>query len=146
MNGRNRLSWEQTAIKLAFDIARYRSEDPFVRVGAVIIKQDNSIVLGYNGAPPGVDIDWSDRDARRERVLHAEENALDAIKFGESKVFAVTALPCKRCMRNVAQKGIKKVFYIEELAGYDNAFSKQLAQEFKIELVQMNLDTIPNLV
>ena len=145
MNGRNRLSWEQTAIKLAFNIAHFRSEDPYVQVGAVIIKHDNSIILGYNGAPPGVEIDWSNRDARRERVLHAEENVLDAIKFGEAKIFAVTAMPCKRCMRNVAQKGIKKVYYIQELEGYDNDFAKQLAKEFGIELVKVDLDKMPRL-
>lgn len=140
MNGRTRLSWEETAILLANDIAEYRSEDPFVQVGACIIKQDNSIVLGYNGAPPGIEIDWSDRDARRDRVLHAEENVLDSIQFGDAKIFAVTALPCKRCMRNVAQKGIKKVYYVRELEGYDNAFARKLAKEFGIELIQIDIN------
>jgi hypothetical protein len=37
MNGRPRLSWEETAIRLAFNIADYRSEDPYVRVGAVTV-------------------------------------------------------------------------------------------------------------
>ena len=137
MNGRKRLSWEETAIRLAFNIAEYRSEDPYVQVGAVIIKKDNSIILGYNGAPPGIDIDWSDRDRRRDRVIHAEANALDNIKFGEAKLMAVTALPCKVCMVKVAQKGLKKVFYGKELEGYDNEGAKALAQEFGIELIQV---------
>ena len=42
-NGRNRLSWPETAMNLAFDIAKYRSEDPYVQVGAVIIKNDGSM-------------------------------------------------------------------------------------------------------
>ncbi len=92
-NGRKRLSWEETALKLAFNIADYRSEDPYIQVGAVIIKHDNSIILGYNGAPPKVEVDWSNRDTRRDRVIHAEENALDNIKFGEAKIMAVTAMP-----------------------------------------------------
>ena len=138
MNGRTRFSWEKTALLLAFDIARYRSEDPYVQVGAVIIKQDNSIVLGYNGAPPGIEIDWSNRDERRERVIHAEENALDNIRYGEAKIMAVTAMPCKGCMRKLAQKGVKKVYYKDELINYDNTLAKKLAAEFGIELIHFS--------
>ena len=137
-NGRARLSWRDTAMQLAFDIARYRSEDPYVQVGAVIIKNDNSIVMGYNGAPPGIDIDWSDRNARRMRVLHAEENALDSIKYGEAKLMAVTAMPCKSCVRLLAQKGVTVVFYAEELAGYDNEAARTLAKEFGIDLIKLS--------
>jgi len=136
MNGRKRLSWEETALRLAFNIADYRSEDPYVQVGAVIIKYDNSIILGYNGAPPNQDIDWSNRDERRERVLHAEENALDNIKYGEAKIMAVTAMPCKSCVRKLAQKGVKVVYYGKELEGYDNELAKKLAKEFNIKLIQ----------
>jgi deoxycytidylate deaminase len=136
MHGRKRLSWEETAIRLAFNIADYRSEDPYVQVGAVIIKNDNSIILGYNGAPPHIDIDWSNRDERRDRVIHAEANALDNIHYGEAKLMAVTALPCKVCVVKLAQKGVKKVFYRYELDGYENDKSKQLAKEFGIELIQ----------
>jgi deoxycytidylate deaminase len=138
---RPRLSWQQTAINLACDIAGYRSEDPYVQVGAVIIKHNNSIVLGYNGAPPGIEINWLDRDQRRERVIHAEENALDNIRFGEAKIMAVSAMPCKGCVRKLAQKGVRTVYYAEELKGYDNSFAKQLAQEFKIELIQLSPTT-----
>ena len=60
--GRPRLSWEETALRLAYGIADYRSQDPYVQVGAAIIKQDNDIVVGYNGPPAGIEIDWSDRD------------------------------------------------------------------------------------
>jgi deoxycytidylate deaminase len=140
MNGRKRLSWEETAIKLAFNIADYRSEDPYVQVGAVIIKHDNSIILGYNGAPPNIEIDWSDRKARRKRVIHAEANALDNIKYGEAKILAVTALPCEICMVKVAQKGVRKLYYANELEGYDNDLSKLLAKEFGIELIQVYVD------
>ena len=139
MNGRKRLSWEETALMLAFDIAEYRSEDPYVQVGAVIIKHDNSIILGYNGAPPKIYIDWSDRNARRDRVIHAEANALDNIRFGEAKLMAVTAMPCKACIVKLAQKGVKKVYYGKELDGYDNGLAKQLAKEFGIELLQTKL-------
>jgi deoxycytidylate deaminase len=138
-SGRGRLSWEQTALKLAFNIAEYRSQDPFVQVGAVIIKNDGSIFLGYNGAPSGIEINWSDRTERRKRVIHAEANVLNYVRPQESKLIAVTHLPCSECMKTIAQKKIEKVIYCNELPNYDNSFSKQLAEEFKISLIQMDL-------
>lgn len=139
MNGRSRISWEETSLKLAFDIANYRSEDPFVQVGACILKQDRSFILSYNGSPMGVDIDWSDRNERRKRVLHAESNACNFIKPGEAMWIAVTALPCRECMKIIKQKQIPLVIYRDELESYDNLFSKQLAAEFNIELKQIKL-------
>ncbi len=139
-NGRKRLSWEETALRLAFNIANYRSEDPYVQVGAVIIKYDGSLLLGYNGSPSGIEIDWSNRDERRKRVLHGEENVLTWVKPGEVKILAVTALPCQTCMKTIANKRVKRVIYRDELAGYDNDFSKQLAKEFNIELIRLNIE------
>lgn len=98
--GRTRKSWEVTAMTLARKIAELRSEDPYKQVGAVIVKKDKSILLGYNGAPSGIEIDWSNRDERRKRVIHAEENVLTQVNQGEALFIAITALPCWGCMRN----------------------------------------------
>ena len=139
-NGRPRLSWEETALKLAFDIAKYRSEDPFVQCGAVIIKNDHSILLGYNGSPAGSNIDWSNRDRRRKRVLHAEQNVLDGVEYGEVKIFAVTALPCERCILEIANKGIKTVYFSDFLENYDKNTTFELAKEFGIQLIRIEKD------
>ena len=87
----SRLSWLEYGMQLA-KTASLRSEDPYVQVGCCILRPDNSIAsLGYNGAPPGVDIDWSDRDDRRKRVIHAATNALSADSSAAST--AVSNLP-----------------------------------------------------
>ena len=138
--GRNRLDWPETAINLAHDIAEYRSEDPYVQVGAVIIKKDGSMFLGYNGAPSGVDIDWSNRDARRERVLHAEANVLNFVKPNEVELLACTHLPCKECLKMIAQKRIDKVYYSKELKGYDSSLTFDLAEEFGINIIKLNYE------
>ncbi|MDP2638625.1 MAG: hypothetical protein Q8P06_00420 [Candidatus Azambacteria bacterium] len=140
MNGRKRFSWEETALRLAFDIANYRSEDCYVQVGACIIKNDLSFVLAYNGPPIGVDIDWSDRDKRRPKILHAESNACSFVNRGEGRFIAVTALPCKECIKLIAQKQIFLVIYPKgsELSGYENELSKELAKEFKIQLKEID--------
>ena len=138
MNGRIRYSWEETALRLAFDIAKYRSEDPFVQVGGCAIKKDgNSFVLGYNGALPKIDIDWSNRDERRKRVIHAESNVLNRILPNECDILAVTHLPCSEFIKIIGQKGIKKVIYSYELDTYNNELTKQLAKEFGIKLIQI---------
>ena len=69
-------------MKLA-EVASTRSEDPYVKVGAFVLRQDHSIGgIGYSGGPSGVEIDWSDRDTRRQYVIHAEANALRYISPG----------------------------------------------------------------
>jgi|TARA_R110002110_G_scaffold66091_1_gene181481 dCMP deaminase len=136
-NGRNRLSWPETAMNLAFDIAKYRSEDPYVQVGAVIIKNDGSMFLGYNGAPSGVSINWTDRDARRDRVLHAEANVLNFVKPNEVKLLACTHLPCKECIKLIAQKKVPKVYYDSILEGYPPDLTLKLAKEFDVNIIKL---------
>lgn len=137
--GRKRKSWKETAMILARNIAECRSEDPYKQVGAVIVKHDKSLILGYNGAPSDIDIDWSNRDERRKRVIHAEANALSLIQKHEGILIAVTALPCVDCLKLIAQKKIPCVIYGEELLGYDNDFTKQLANEFGITLEKLTI-------
>ena len=133
----DRLTWPQYGIELA-KTAALRSEDPFVQVGCCIFRPDNSIAsLGYNGAPPGIDIDWSDRDKRRKRVIHAETNALKHIKPGAADRMFVTLMPCGDCIKNVASYGIKNIFYVKK---YDlDPSAESLALEFGINLKQINI-------
>jgi len=135
MKPRKRRSWEETALILAETIAECRSQDPYVQVGACALLRDNSISLGYNGPPPGVEIDWSERDNRGARIIHAEVNALRAVDPGDCKFLAVTLLPCRHCMTFIASKGVKKIVYREVYERDTLAF--ELATEFGIELVQL---------
>jgi len=143
--GRRRSSWEESAMQLAFNIANYRSEDPYVQVGAVAIKNDKSIIVGYNGAPSGIDIDWSDRNERRKRVLHAEANVLNFVKPGEVEFMAVTHIPCCECVKLIAQKKIPIVYYYKTLENYKAVDSHSLAKEFKFQLIDFS-SLFPNLI
>jgi deoxycytidylate deaminase len=137
-----RLTWEQTALNLAFDIAKYRSEDPYVKVGACIIKKDKSIVLGYNGAPKGMQMDWSNRDERRKWVFHAESNVLNRILPGEAELLAVTHIPCVDCLKVIKQKEIDTVYYSIRSEQYSPAVVENMAGMFQIKLIQLNYVTI----
>ena len=133
----SRLNWQEYGIELA-KTAASRSEDPFVQVGCCIFRPDNSVAsLGYNGAPPGINIDWSDRDERRKRVIHAETTALKHIKPNEADRMFVTLMPCGDCIKNAASYGIKQVFYIKVYNLDETA--RNLALEFGIDLKQINI-------
>ncbi len=138
MKPRQRKSWEQTALILAETIANCRSQDPYMQVGACAVLQDNSVSLGYNGPPPNIEIDWSDRANRSARIIHAEVNALRSVSPGQCKFLAVTLLPCRHCMTFIASKGIKRIVFREVYERDRLAF--QLAKEFGIELVQIPLE------
>jgi dCMP deaminase len=56
---------------------------------------------------------WSDRDARRPYMIHAETNLLSLFKRGECKLLACTLLPCSSCATMIASYDIKKVIYSE---------------------------------
>jgi deoxycytidylate deaminase len=135
MKPRQRKSWEETALILAETIAQCRSQDPYVQVGACAVLQDNSVCLGYNGPPPGIEINWSEREHRGARIIHAEVNALRSVAPGQCKFLAVTLLPCRSCMTFIASKGIRKIVFREVYERDKLAF--ELAREFGIKLVQM---------
>jgi dCMP deaminase len=137
MTGRERLSWTDTAINLAFDIANYRSEDPFTQVGACVIKHDKSILLGYNGSPKNMTLDWSDRDQRRKWVFHAEANVLDRVLPGEVGIFAVTHMPCADCLKIIKRKEIETVYYSIEIPIYNPDEVKKLAEIYNIKLLHV---------
>lgn len=105
------MNWDQYAMRLA-EVAAMKSKDPWIKVGSVILREDNSVAsIGYNGFPQGIEEDWSDRDKRRLYVLHAEINTLRYTKPGEGKTLYTTLLPCRECLKAIAAYRIKRVLY-----------------------------------
>ena len=126
------MNWDEYAINLAYAVSK-KSKDPWRKVGACILRSDNSIAaVGYNGFPAGMLEDWSDRDTRRSFVVHAEQNALRYTRPGEGVMIAVTTLPCNDCLKAIAAYGIKQVIYKESYE-YDES-SLNLAANFGINL------------
>jgi len=130
-----RLTWEQMAMGLA-EVAAKRSEDPYCKVGACVLRHDKSVAgIGYNGGPRGIEIDWSNRDERRKRVIHAEINALKYVRPGEGWLLASTLLPCHHCLQVIAAHGIKYIVY-GDIYKLDD-LSLTLAKEWGIVLKQI---------
>jgi dCMP deaminase len=118
-----RISWEEYALRIATD-ASLRSEDPYVKVGACGLDENNYVLgTGYNGLARSKNVDisfWEDRDLRRKYMIHAEANLLSLFKRGKCKLLACTLLPCQACATLIASHGVKKVVY-KEMYHRDNS-------------------------
>jgi dCMP deaminase len=95
-----------------------------LHVGAIVVKDDRIISIGYNGMPSGWDNNCEDEYVNeigeailksKPEVLHAETNAIAKLaKSTESGLGAtlfVTHSPCLDCAKLVYQSGINSVYY-----------------------------------
>lgn len=104
------------------------------------MRADHSIAsLGYNGAPPSVEIDWGERDQRRGYVVHAEVNALRWVRPGEVALAASTSLPCATCMLEIVSYGIRRVAFRDHLdyQVYDRTLIERIALVGGVTVVHM---------
>jgi dCMP deaminase len=112
-----------------------------LQVGAIVVKDDRIISIGYNGMPAGWDNNCEDLESTHDErdtyhsndwklneedkkfyrlktkpeVLHAEANAIAKVarspESSENAVIFVTHAPCIECAKLIYQSGIKQVFY-----------------------------------
>ena len=98
-----------------------------LHVGAIIVKDDRIISIGYNGMPSGWDnncedeLKWPNGEIQflttKPEVLHAETNAIAKLakstESGNGATLFVTHAPCLDCAKLVYQSGINSVYYRE---------------------------------
>ena len=102
-----------------------------LQVGAVIVKNDTIIGVGYNGMPSGwtndceevvpeqVDLESRtiipEQTVTKPEVIHAESNAICKVtkstNSSENADMFITHAPCLQCAKLIYQSGIRKVFY-----------------------------------
>jgi dCMP deaminase len=87
-----------------------------LNVGAIVVKDDRIISIGYNGMPTGWDNCCEDSNNKsKPEVLHAESNAIAKLaKSSESGLGAsifITHSPCIECAKLIYQSGISTVYY-----------------------------------
>jgi dCMP deaminase len=96
-----------------------------LHVGAIVVKDDRIISIGYNGMPAGWDnnceFEYKNPQTKitelvtRPEVLHAETNAIAKLaKSNESGLGAtmfITHAPCLDCAKLIYQSGISSVLY-----------------------------------
>jgi len=113
----SRPKWDEIWMALTTHIAE-RSRDPRLKVGSVIVTEDNTTVLaiGYNGDQSGGTNKPDSLEPGKSGFIHAEANALIKMNFGEhrNKKMYLTHSPCPVCARMIVNAGIKQVIYCEE--------------------------------
>jgi dCMP deaminase len=99
-----------------------------LHVGAIVVKDDRIISIGYNGMPSGWDnnceyeeiYDYKLNDEiyqlkTKPEVLHAETNAIAKLakstESGNGATMFITHAPCLDCAKLIYQSGINHVLY-----------------------------------
>ena len=118
--------------------------------GAIIVKNDEIISTGYNGAPAGVMSCVERGECLRRKLnipsgtqhelcyaIHAEQNAIiQAAKLGisiEGATLYCTHQPCVICAKMIVNSGISRVVYG---AGYPDEFARKIFDLAGVELVK----------
>ena len=122
-----------------------------LQVGAIVVKDDRVISMGYNGMPSGwennceneIEAEVGD-DVEivlktKPEVLHAETNAIAKLaRSTESGLDAdifITHSPCLDCAKLIYQSGIKRVWYGSE---YRDSAGPDFLRRSGIEVKQLN--------
>jgi dCMP deaminase len=91
-----------------------------LQVGAVAVRDQRIVSIGYNGTPPGMDNNCENQCEdgslmTRPEVIHAEMNAIYKMaRDGESGKGAdlfVTHMPCFECAKAILSVGFNNVYY-----------------------------------
>lgn len=149
MSEKDRVKWDKRYMELAELVATWSTcfrEDR--SIGAVIVKKNRILTVGYNGAPAGVKNCKERGECLRQKLgiesgtrrevcysIDAEQNALvQAAKLGlntEGSTIYVTHQPCSLCTRMLISAGIKRVVYKHS---YPDDFSLSLFEEAGVKV------------
>ena len=125
-----------------------------LHVGAIVVKEDRIISIGYNGMPAGWDNNCEDeighvfddigrivetRLKTKPEVLHAESNAVAKLaRSNESGLDAdifITHAPCLDCAKLIYQSGIKRVWFG---TAYRDTTGIDFLKKSNIQVTQVN--------
>lgn len=137
-----RISWNEMYLRIATIVAK-RSKDPHTQVGAVLVKDNHILSIGYNAEPKNCKYNFNWHSSEKyDYVIHAELNAIaNATYYGNSiagSVIYLTLSPCHDCMKLLIQYGITTVYYLTEYK--DFKLTKKLAKYSGIKLVKCKLN------
>ena len=112
--------WDKAHMEVAETYAKLSSARR-MQVGAVLVKDNRIISIGYNGMSSGwtneceTADEYGNRPVTKEEVLHAETNAIAKVaqsnESSEGSTLYTTCAPCLECAKLIYQSGIKRVVY-----------------------------------
>lgn len=149
-----RKKWDRRYLELAKQVSSW-SKDPSTKVGAVLVRDNRIVSVGYNGFPEGVNDSedrYNDRETKLELVVHAEVNAIvtagDRARGGTLYVYPGFGSPCMctGCAKVAIQAGVRRVVGLIEVVDEDRlarwsaslALAQTLCDEAGIETVVYN--------
>ncbi|ACF45873.1 MAG: dCMP deaminase family protein [Prosthecochloris sp.] len=150
-----RLGWHEYFMSVAHLIAK-RATCTRGHIGAVVVRDNNILSTGYNGAPSGLP-HCNETNCKIYRsvhpdgtveencvnTIHAEINAIaQAAKHGVSIKDAdiyITASPCIHCLKVLINVGIRTIYYDKP---YKIEHISELLRLSGIRLVQINVHNI----
>ena len=139
-------------MKVAQDFANL-SHARKLKVGAIIVKDNRIISVGYNGMPTGWDNECEDAVTEegeyeahvwyktKKEVIHAEINAIAKVAASTESATGAsmfcTHTPCVECAKAIVQAGIKEVFIGEVYESDAHRSGEYLLEEsgVRVELV-----------
>lgn len=147
---KDRPSWHKYFMEMAF-LAASRSTCLRRKVGAVIVRNNQILSTGYNGAPKNVS-HCSEAGCIRQqknvpsgtmhelcRGVHAEQNAIiqAAVNGTEIKnaVLYCTNHPCVICAKMIINSEIKTIYIAED---YPDELARQMLKEADVQLILFN--------
>ena len=150
---KNRPSWHQYFMEMAY-LSGTRSTCLRRQVGAVIVKDNQIISTGYNGAPKHIRhcaITGCLREQlnvpsgeRHElcRGVHAEQNAVIQAAINGTSLRGAslycTNQPCVICSKILINAEIKTIYIVEP---YEDKLSQELLAEAEVEMNIVDRDT-----
>ena len=122
-----------------------------LKVGAIVVKDNRIISIGYNGMPSGWDnnceFEFTHPQTKitelvtRPEVLHAETNAIAKLaqssESGQGATLFVTHAPCLDCAKLVYQSGISSVYYRNQYRSTDGI---DFLKKANIEVIHYDKD------
>jgi dCMP deaminase len=116
--------WNQAYMDVAERFAEL-STARRLKVGAIIVKDNRIISIGYNGMPSGWDnnceheVTWPTGEVRfletKAEVIHAEANAISKLassnESGKDADIFITHAPCMQCAKLIYGSKIKNVYF-----------------------------------
>jgi dCMP deaminase len=112
-----RLSWTDYFKKIAI-AASERSPCERLKVGCVIVKDNQIMATGYNGFLSGAEHKSVVRDDHEMMTVHSEQNAIAScakrgISAANSTAY-ITHYPCINCCKILLASGITEILYIDD--------------------------------
>jgi dCMP deaminase len=113
-----------------------------LQVGAVVVRDNRTILDGWNGTVPGQDNCCEDSHGKtKPTVIHAERNIIFyAARKGiplEGATMYITHSPCIGCAQAMAAAGITRVVYVED---YKTAEGTEFLSDLNINVVKVEVE------